>query len=64
MPKKRVYQRRLLGNQVMTPKDLENLHKHLLELEVIDAISDEMRELIESEWPELVHKLPPRKPQS
>ena len=32
MPKKRVYQRRLLGNQVMTPKDLENLHKHLLEL--------------------------------
>ena len=64
MPKKRVYQHRLLGNQVMTPKDLENLHKHLLELEVIDAISDEMRELIESEWPELVHKLPPRKPQS
>ena len=44
--------------------DLANLHKHLLELEVIDAISDEMRELIESEWPELVHKLPPRKPQS
>ena len=31
--------------------DLANLHKHLLELEVIDAISDEMRELIENEWP-------------
>jgi hypothetical protein len=28
----------------------------------IDAISDPMRELIEDLWPELVHKLPPKKP--
>jgi hypothetical protein len=29
----------------------------------IDAISDPMRQLIEDLWPELVHKLPPKKPQ-
>jgi len=26
------------------------------------AVSDEMREVIEDLWPELAHKLPPRKP--
>jgi hypothetical protein len=30
------------------------------EIERVDQISDEMRAVVESEWPELVHKLPPR----
>jgi len=34
----------------------------VLEFEQIDAISDPMRELIEDLWPELAHKLPPKKP--
>jgi hypothetical protein len=33
-------------------------------MDVIEAISDEMRAVVESEWPELVHKLAPTKPQS
>jgi hypothetical protein len=41
--------------------DLERLHKYMLEIEGIDAISDEMRAVVEEEWPELVHKLPPKK---
>jgi hypothetical protein len=32
----------------------------ILGFERIEAVSDEMRALIESEWPELVHKLPPK----
>ena len=35
----------------------------LLEVEGIDHISDESRAVVESEWPELAHKLPPKKPQ-
>ena len=35
----------------------------VLEFERIEAISDPMRELIEDLWPELVHKLPPKRPQ-
>jgi hypothetical protein len=63
MPKKRrVYISRVVGNQVMTSADLERLHKELLEYEHIDFIS-EMREVIEELWPELAHKLPPKKPQ-
>jgi hypothetical protein len=47
----------------MTPADLRLLHKYMLEIEKVSAISDEMRAVVESEWPELVHKLPPKKPQ-
>jgi hypothetical protein len=42
--------------------DFERLHKYLREIAYIDYISDEMRAVIESEWPELVCKLPPKKP--
>jgi hypothetical protein len=34
--------------------------KYMLEVEHIDPISDEMRSVVESEWPELAHKLPPK----
>ncbi len=44
----------------MTPADLERVHMEILGFERIEAVSDEMRALIESEWPELVHKLPPK----
>ena len=48
MPKKRrVYISRVVGNQVMTSADLERLHKYMLEIEGIDAISDEMRAVVE-----------------
>jgi hypothetical protein len=30
---------------------------------LLEVVSDEVRELIESEWPESVPKLPPKKPQ-
>jgi len=46
----------------MTPADLRLLHKYILEIAKVSAISDEMRAVIEDEWPELMHKLPPAKP--
>ena len=45
----------------MLPADLARLHKYLLEIEHSDHISDEMRAVVESEWP--ARKLPPKKPQ-
>jgi hypothetical protein len=59
----RAYSARVAGGKVMTPADLRLLHKYMLEIEKVSAISDEMRAVVESEWPELVHKLPPKKPQ-
>jgi hypothetical protein len=57
---RRVYQPRIVGGKVMLQADLERLHKYMREIERVDQISDEMRTVVESEWPELAHKLPPR----
>jgi len=54
--KRRTYQPRIVGGKVMMPADLERLH--------IDHISDEMRAVVESEWPELPHKLRPTRSRS
>jgi len=55
--------RPVIAVKVMLPADLKRLHKYMLDIEHIDHISDEMRAVVESEWPELAHKLPPQKPQ-
>jgi hypothetical protein len=58
--KRRTYLPRIVGDKVMMPADLKRLHKYMLDIEHIDHISDEMRAVVEQEWPELAHKLPPR----
>jgi hypothetical protein len=61
--KRRLYKPRLVGDKVMLPGDLVRLYRYMVEIEHIDHISDEMRAVVEELWPELVHKLPPKKPQ-
>jgi hypothetical protein len=62
---RRSYTPRILGSgKVMTPADLKRLHKYMMEIEGINVISDEMRTVVEEEWPELAHKLPPKEPRS
>jgi len=58
--KRRTYQPRIVGDKVMMPADLKRLHKYMLDIEGVDAISDEMRAVVEELWPELAHKLPPK----
>ena len=48
----------------MMQDDFVQLHKFLLETDTIPEISDEVREVVEEEWPELARKLPPKKPHS
>jgi hypothetical protein len=60
---RRVYMPRIVGDKVMMPADLKRLHKYMLDIERIDHIWDEMRAVVESEWPELAYKMPPNKPQ-
>jgi hypothetical protein len=45
----------------MMPVDLKRLHKYMREVEHIGIVSDEMREVVEDLWPELVCKLPPKR---
>ena len=55
---KKPVRRYTVDGKRMTPDDLRRLHEYLIEMETIAIISDEMRVVVESEWPELVHKLP------
>jgi hypothetical protein len=59
-PAPRYVSPRVAGGKVMTPADVRLLHKYLLEVEKVSIISDEMRAIVENEWPELAHKLPPK----
>ena len=59
---KRIYAPRIISDHMMVEADFEWLHKFLLETESLSEVSDDMRELIEQEWPELVRKLPPKVP--
>jgi len=59
---KLIYAPRLVSHHIMVKEDFERLHKFLLETEGLSEVSDDMRQLVEDEWPELVHKLPPKVP--
>ena len=59
---KRIYASRIISDHIMVQEDFERLHKFLLEMEDISEVSDDIRELVDEEWPELVHKLPPKVP--
>ena len=61
---KRIYALRIISDHMMVQEDFERLRKFLLETEGLSEVSDDMRELIEEEWPELAHKLPPKAPSS
>jgi hypothetical protein len=58
---KKPIRRYTVDGKLMTPDDLRRIHDYLADMEVIEVISDEMRIVVECEWPEFVHKLPPRR---
>jgi hypothetical protein len=58
---KKPVKRYTVDGKPMTPDDLRRLHDHLVDIEAISVISDEMRIVVENEWPEFIHKLPPRR---
>jgi hypothetical protein len=55
-----IYAPRIISDHIMVQEDFERLYKFLLESEGPSEVSDDMRKLVEQEWPELVHKLPPK----
>ena len=57
----RVYVPRVVADRIMMQDDFVRLHEFLLETDTIADISDDLREVVEKEWPELAHKLPPKR---
>jgi hypothetical protein len=57
----RIYVPRVVADRIMMQDDFVRLHEFLLETDTIADISDDLREVVEKEWPELAHKLPPKR---
>jgi hypothetical protein len=49
----------VVDGKVLSPGDLRRLHRYLIEVESISVIS-QMRTVVETVWPALGHKLPPK----
>jgi hypothetical protein len=53
-----VYEPRIVAGKLMMPAELQRIHSLVVDSVVVETISDEMRAVVESLWPELAHKLP------
>ena len=53
------YEPRMVGGRLMMPAELQSIHETVLRARVLVNVTDEMRVVVETLWPELVHKLPP-----
>jgi hypothetical protein len=62
--KKPRYESRVFDGRIIHSAEIERINREVLDFERIEAISDPMRELIEDLSPELVTKLPPKRPHS
>jgi hypothetical protein len=58
--KKRTYEPRIFEGRVMLPEEQEQIYLQLLTSTHFEA-TDAMRDLILDEWPELAHKLAPKR---
>ncbi len=54
------YEARIVSGRLVTPAELQTIHRSILDPAVIEAVSDEVRAVVESVWPDLIAKLPPR----
>ena len=54
------YEPRVVGGKLMMPAELQAIHRYVVETPVLDNVTNEIRAVIETVWPELMSKLPPK----
>jgi hypothetical protein len=54
------YEPRFVSGKMIMPAELQRIHSIVLDAVEVEIISDEMRAVVESLWPELAYKLPPK----
>jgi hypothetical protein len=53
------YEPRVIGGKLVMPAELQRIHQAVLDAPMLESVTDEMRTVVETLWPELVNKLPP-----
>ena len=51
------YEPRVIGGKLMMPAELQAIHRYVLETPVLENVTEEIRAVVETVWPELMSKL-------
>jgi hypothetical protein len=51
------YEPRVVGGKLMMPAELQAIHRYVVETPVLETVTDEIRAVVETVWPELISKL-------
>ena len=54
------YEPRVVGGKLMMPAELQAIRRYVLETPVLEDVTEEIRAVVETVWPELMSKPPPR----
>ena len=54
------YEPRVIGGKLLMPAELQAIHRYVVETSVLKAVTEEIRAVVETVWPELISKLPPK----
>ena len=54
------YEPRVVGGKLLMPAELQAIHRYVLETPVLEDVTEEIRAVVETVWPELISKLPPK----
>jgi hypothetical protein len=55
------YEPRVIGGKLFLPAELQVIHRYVVETPVLKAVTEELRAVVETLWPELMAKLPPKR---
>ena len=54
------YEPRVVGGKLLMPAELQAIHRYVVETPVLKTVTEEIRAVVETVWPELISKLPPK----
>jgi hypothetical protein len=54
------YEPRVVGGRLLMPAELQAIHRYVVETPVLKTVTEEIRAVVETVWPELISKLPPK----
>ena len=54
------YEPRVVGGRLLRPAELQAIHRYVVETPILENITEEVRAVVKTVWPELMSKLPPK----
>ena len=54
------YEPRVIGGKLRMPAELQAIHRHVIDTPALKTGTEEIRAVVETVWPELISKLPPK----